>query len=58
MRKKLVVPFLYFATLMFYQLHHLPIILWFPVGFDFLIAFGSNVVYSLPSIELLMLDFY
>lgn len=48
--KKLVVPFVFFATLMFLSGASFAYYIVVPVGFDFLIAFGSNVVTVLPSI--------
>lgn len=48
--KKLVVPFVFFATLMFLLGASFAYYIVVPVGFDFLIAFGSSVVSVLPSI--------
>lgn len=48
--KKLVIPFVFFATLMFLSGAAFAYYIVVPVGFDFLIAFGSNVVTVLPSI--------
>lgn len=48
--KKLVVPFVFFATLMFLSGASFAYYIVVPVGFEFLIAFGSNVVTVLPSI--------
>lgn len=48
--KKLVVPFVFFATLMFLLGASFAYYIVVPVGFDFLIAFGNSVVNVLPSI--------
>ena len=48
--KKLVVPFVFFATLMFLLGASFAYYIVVPVGFDFLIAFGNSVVSVLPSI--------
>ena len=48
--KKLVVPFVFFATLMFLLGAYFAYYIVVPVGFDFLIAFGNSVVSVLPSI--------
>lgn len=48
--KKLVVPFVFFATLMFLIGASFAYYIVVPVGFDFLIAFGNSVVSVLPSI--------
>lgn len=48
--KKLVVPFVFFATLMFLLGAAFAYYIVVPVGFDFLIAFGNSVVSVLPSI--------
>src|SRR5574344_711150 len=48
--KKLVIPFVFFATLMFLLGASFAYYIVVPIGFDFLIAFGSNVVNVLPSI--------
>lgn len=48
--KKLVIPFVFFATLMFLSGAGFAYYIVVPVGFEFLIAFGSNVVTVLPSI--------
>lgn len=48
--KKLVIPFVFFATLMFLIGASFAYYIVVPIGFDFLIAFGSNVVNVLPSI--------
>ena len=48
--KKLVVPFVFFATLMFLMGASFAYYIVVPIGFDFLIAFGSSVVSVLPSI--------
>lgn len=48
--KKLVIPFVFFATLMFLSGASFAYYIVVPVGFEFLIAFGSNVVTVLPSI--------
>lgn len=48
--KKLVVPFVFFATLMFLMGASFAYYVVVPVGFNFLIAFGSAVVTVLPSI--------
>lgn len=48
--KKLVIPFVFFATLMFLSGASFAYYIVVPIGFEFLIAFGSNVVTVLPSI--------
>ena len=48
--KKLVIPFVFFATLMFLMGASFAYYLVVPIGFDFLIAFGNSVVSVLPSI--------
>ena len=48
--KKLVIPFVFFATLMFLTGAAFAYYIVVPIGFDFLIAFGSSVVTVLPSI--------
>ena len=48
--KKLVVPFVFFATLMFLTGAAFAYYIVVPIGFDFLIAFGNSVVSVLPSI--------
>ena len=48
--KKLVVPFVFFATLMFLSGAAFAYYIVVPIGFDFLIAFGNSVVSVLPSI--------
>ncbi|MDY0364438.1 MAG: twin-arginine translocase subunit TatC [Arcobacteraceae bacterium] len=48
--KKLIVPFVFFATLMFLVGASFAYYFVVPVGFDFLIGFGSTVVTVLPSI--------
>ena len=48
--KKLVVPFVFFATLMFLLGASCAYYIVVPIGFDFLIAFGNSVVSVLPSI--------
>ena len=48
--KKLVVPFVFFATLMFLLGAAFAYYIVVPIGFDFLIAFGNSVVSVLPSI--------
>lgn len=48
--KKLVVPFVFFATLMFLIGASFAYYIVVPIGFDFLIAFGNSVVSVLPSI--------
>lgn len=48
--KKLVIPFVFFATLMFLMGASFAYYIVVPLGFDFLIAFGSAVVTVLPSI--------
>lgn len=48
--KKLVIPFVFFATLMFLMGASFAYYIVVPIGFDFLIAFGSSVVNVLPSI--------
>ena len=48
--KNLVVPFVFFATLMFLLGASFAYYIVVPVGFDFLIAFGNSVVSVLPSI--------
>ena len=48
--KKLVVPFVFFATLMFLMGASFAYYIVVPIGFDFLITFGSSVVNVLPSI--------
>lgn len=48
--KKLVIPFVFFATLMFLIGGSFAYYIVIPVGFDFLVAFGSKVVTVLPSI--------
>lgn len=48
--KKLVIPFVFFATLMFLIGGAFAYYIVIPVGFDFLVAFGSKVVTVLPSI--------
>ena len=48
--KKLVVPFVFFATLMFLLGASFAYYIVVPIGFDFLIAFGNSVVSVLPSI--------
>ena len=47
---KLVVPFVFFATLMFLLGASFAYYMVVPIGFDFLIAFGNSVVSVLPSI--------
>lgn len=48
--KKLVVPFVFFATLMFLMGSSFAYYVVVPYGFDFLINFGNTVVSVLPSI--------
>ena len=48
--KKLVIPFVFFGTLMFLIGASFAYYIVVPLGFDFLIAFGSAVVTVLPSI--------
>ena len=48
--KKLVIPFVFFGTLMFLVGSSFAYYIVVPLGFDFLIAFGSTVVTVLPSI--------
>ena len=48
--KKLVFPFVFFATLMFLLGAAFAYYIVVPIGFDFLIAFGNSVVSVLPSI--------
>ncbi|MFW2380083.1 twin-arginine translocase subunit TatC, partial [Aliarcobacter butzleri] len=48
--KKLVIPFVFFATLMFLLGASFAYYVVVPVGFSFLIAFGSTDVTVLPSI--------
>lgn len=48
--KKFVIPFVFFATLMFLIGGAFAYYVVIPVGFDFLVAFGSKVVTVLPSI--------
>jgi sec-independent protein translocase protein TatC len=48
--KKLVIPFVFFATLMFLSGSSFAYYIVVPVGFEFLINFGSTVVTVLPSI--------
>ena len=48
--KKLVIPFVFFGTLMFLIGASFAYYIVVPLGFDFLIAFGSTVVTVLPSI--------
>ena len=48
--KKLVIPFVFFATLMFLSGSAFAYYIVVPVGFEFLINFGSTVVTVLPSI--------
>ncbi|PRM90779.1 twin-arginine translocase subunit TatC [Aliarcobacter cryaerophilus] len=48
--KKLVIPFVFFATLMFLLGAAFAYYIVVPIGFDFLIAFGNSVVNVLPSI--------
>ena len=48
--KKLVILFVFFATLMFLSGASFAYYIVVPIGFEFLIAFGSNVVTVLPSI--------
>ena len=48
--KKLVIPFVFFATLMFLMGASFAYYVVVPIGFEFLIAFGSAVVTVLPSI--------
>ncbi len=48
--KKLVIPFVFFATLMFLIGASFDYYIVVPIGFDFLIAFGNSVVSVLPSI--------
>ena len=48
--KKLVVPFVFFATLMFLLGAAFAYYIVVPIGFDFLITFGNSVVSVLPSI--------
>jgi sec-independent protein translocase protein TatC len=48
--KKLVIPFVFFATLMFLIGASFAYYIVVPVGFEFLINFGSTVVTILPSI--------
>ncbi|OCL87002.1 Sec-independent protein translocase protein TatC [Aliarcobacter thereius] len=48
--KKLVVPFVFFATLMFLMGASFAYYIVVPIGFDFLIAFGNSVVDVTPSI--------
>ena len=55
--KKLVVPFVFFATLMFLLGASFAYYIVVPVGFDFLIAFGNSVVSVLPSIGIYVVFF-
>ncbi len=48
--KKLVIPFVFFATLMFLMGSSFAYYIVIPYGFDFLINFGSSIVSVLPSI--------
>ncbi|PUE65080.1 twin-arginine translocase subunit TatC [Arcobacter caeni] len=48
--KKLVIPFVFFGTVMFLVGASFAYYVVVPIGFDFLIAFGSTVVTVLPSI--------
>ncbi|MEA1914079.1 MAG: twin-arginine translocase subunit TatC [Campylobacterota bacterium] len=48
--KKLVIPFVFFATMMFVMGASFAYYIVVPYGFDFLINFGSQVVTVLPSI--------
>jgi sec-independent protein translocase protein TatC len=48
--KKLVIPFVFFATLMFLSGSSFAYYIVVPVGFEFLINFGSAVVTVIPSI--------
>lgn len=48
--KMLVIPFVFFGTLMFLAGASFAYYIVVPLGFDFLIAFGSSVVTVLPSI--------
>ena len=48
--KKLVIPFVFFGTLMFLIGASFAYYIVVPVGFDFLVAFGSTVVTVMPSI--------
>ena len=48
--KKLVIPFVFFATLMFLMGSSFAYYVVVPVGFEFLVNFGSAVVTKLPSI--------
>lgn len=48
--KKLALPFVFFATLMFLMGASFSYYVVVPYGFDFLIAFGSSVVTVMPSI--------
>lgn len=48
--KKLVIPFVFFATLMFLLGAAFSYYIVVPLGFSFLIAFGSTIVTVLPSI--------
>lgn len=48
--KKLVIPFVFFGTVMFLIGASFAYYVVVPIGFDFLIAFGSTVVTVLPSI--------
>ena len=48
--KRLVIPFVFFATLMFLIGASFAYYIVVPIGFDFLIAFGNSVVSVLPSI--------
>ena len=48
--KKLVIPFVFFATLMFLMGSSFAYYVVVPVGFEFLVNFGSAVVTILPSI--------
>ena len=48
--KKLVIPFVFFGTVMFLIGASFAYYIVVPLGFDFLIAFGSTVVTVLPSI--------
>ena len=48
--KKLVIPFVFFVTLMFLMGASFAYYVVVPIGFEFLIAFGSAVVTVLPSI--------
>ena len=50
LEKKLVIPFVFFATLMFLSGSAFAYYIVVPVGFEFLINFGSTVVTVLPSI--------